>query len=79
MKTDYFDFLLDVVIATDPFTPSSVPFYAVGGNNREDRNKLDHLSIQLVISGTFDQQAILMSPCHATTILIFLFSYGFQF
>lgn len=43
MKTDYFDFLLDVVIATDPFTPSSVPFYAVGGNNREDRNKLDHL------------------------------------
>ncbi|KAG5617881.1 hypothetical protein H5410_017705 [Solanum commersonii] len=42
VQTDYFDFLLDVVHATDPFTPSSVPFYAAGGSNGQDGNNLDH-------------------------------------
>ncbi|KAK6794978.1 hypothetical protein RDI58_008431 [Solanum bulbocastanum] len=42
VQTDYFDFLLDVVHATDLFTPNSVPFYAAGGSNGRDGNNLDH-------------------------------------
>ncbi|WMV21202.1 hypothetical protein MTR67_014587 [Solanum verrucosum] len=42
VQTDYFNFLLDVVHATDPFTPSSVPFYVAGGSNGQDGNNLDH-------------------------------------